>query len=156
MQLLRPKEFKIKTEYDGEYTYLLSRIPYDPDGKEIGVLLVPTAVKTGDYKAHHALCRRMYNYIARVVDDKPIILSTSDLINNHVPDFNTGIKLEVAMMEYNYLFFVKGVVSSFSNGCAPMFQEWSTKILTGLQGLLSTLGQQLSTNSEQSTPSKTQ
>ena len=79
-------------------------------GIQYGGSILP---KVGDYKLNEAMMLKMMNYVAVEVQGKLLRLATPQLVDNHVPDLDTGLQLEWAMMEYNAGFFHKGTISDF-------------------------------------------
>ncbi|MEG7741712.1 hypothetical protein U2084_14840, partial [Listeria monocytogenes] len=90
---------------------------------------IPTAAPSvGDYAANEALMLKMLSFVAvETGAGQPIQLSTRALIDNHVPDFRTGVELEKAMLEYNFGFFELGAISDLSKDFASKAQAWITK-----------------------------
>lgn len=133
-ELLEPKELKITTQGGAEKVYIISKIPYMSGGREICTQFVTTALpKAGDYKLNEALSRKMFSFVAVRVDGADIRMTTDDLINNHVPDFQTGIRLEKEMLEYNFGFFEQEKISAFLKAAATKAQAWLMPILSQLQ-----------------------
>lgn len=70
--------------------------------------------KIGDYKSNEVIMLKLMSHVAVVVgEDDAIILDSQALVDNHVPDWETLAKIEVAMMQYNCSFFQDGKISSF-------------------------------------------
>lgn len=113
-EMIKPKEIVIRDMDEVEHTFILSRLPY-PVGREVAAVY-PTAnmPKVGDYKASEAVMLKMFKYIAKVPEESdPIRLVNLDLIANHVPDATVGLKLEAAMLAYNFDFFGQGGLSGY-------------------------------------------
>lgn len=113
-EMIKPKEIVIRDMDEVEHTFILSRLPY-PVGREVAAVY-PTAnmPKVGDYKASEAVMLKMFKYIAKVPEDSdPIRLVNLDLIANHIPDATVGLKLEAAMLAYNFDFFGQGGLSGY-------------------------------------------
>ena len=136
--LLNPTPLEVEGKDGVKRNYLLGDVPYLPDGREIASQFITTAVpKIGDYKLNEALSRKMFKYIAAVVDGSdPIILTTDALINNHVPDFITGIKLEEAMLERCLGFSVAGKLREYQGTWKNKGAGFLIKTLSQLSGAL--------------------
>ncbi len=150
--MLEPIEKEIPLPEGGTKTFILSKFPAIA-GREI-VTQYPTtgAPKIGDYKTNEALMLKLMAYVAVPIEGGgQIPLTTSALVNNHVPDFETLMKLEWAMMEYNCSFFRNGVALGFLTGLTTKVQALITKTLTGLSQPLSEPTAPPSENSEKST-----
>jgi hypothetical protein len=159
MALLKPKPVTVKDCDRKEHHYMIHRFEYWT-GREI-ILQYPTASlpKLGDYSVSEALAAKMMAYVTIKSGDLDIALTTRELVSNHVPDAETGLALELELMQYNYSFFTPGAILSFFGSCAPTFKGWITSISKGLQEHLSQQTKQSSGNSKgqpQSTTSKTQ
>jgi hypothetical protein len=151
--MIEPKELVLTTPA-GEKTYILSKIPYASGGREVMTMYIPTALpKVGDYKANEELALKLMAHVGvKLPGGNTINLTTRDLINNHVPDFQTGIRLEKEMLEYNMGFFDPEKISEFRIKMAKALRAWITPILTELQQSFSKADAPASTNSGQSTP----
>lgn len=132
MNLIEPKTITITTQAGTEKNYIISKMPYASGGREVLTQFIPTAAPTvGDYQANEALMLKMMGFVAvESTAGAPIQLTTRALIDNHVPDFRTGVELEKAMLEYNFGFFELGAISDLSGTIASKAQAWITKILT--------------------------
>jgi hypothetical protein len=106
--LIKPKEIII-TDLDGdEKTFIISRLPATVGREVLAKYPVATAPKLGDYGVSTEAMRLMMGYVAvpRAMDE-PLRLKTQALIDNHVPDGQSLIKLEFEMLRYNTDFFGK-------------------------------------------------
>lgn len=113
-ELIEPKEFTLTGKDGVERTYVLSILPY-PVGRKVAALY-PTAnmPKIGDYNVSQEVMQDLFKHIAVRRDDADDLrLTTLALISNHVPDAVTGLKLEAAMLAYNFDFFGQGGLSKF-------------------------------------------
>lgn len=118
MPLLEPKEFEVITLKGDTRTYILSKFPAIA-GREIVAGYPLTAVpKLAEYKANEEIMRKLMAYVAIDNNGNMLALTTEALINNHVPDYETLVKIEFEMMRYNTSFFGKGEISTFFAGIA--------------------------------------
>jgi hypothetical protein len=112
--LLEPKDEEFLTLKGETKTYVLSKFPAVA-GREI-VAGYPTSAipKVADYKDNEAIMLKLMCYVAVKHPNGTLLrLVTSELVNNHVPDYETLLKIEIAMMKYNTSFFGQGEVSTF-------------------------------------------
>lgn len=157
MSLLQPKEILVKTLSGEEKTFVISKFPAVA-GREIFAQypfsLLP---KVGEYKLNEALMLKIMGYVGVATTDpaRPQVLNTRALVDNHVPDWETLARLELAIMDYNCSFFASGGASTFFAGLGATANRKITEILTGLLANLSQAAKQPSTNSEPSIPLKT-
>jgi hypothetical protein len=145
--MIEPKEIEI----DGK-TFIISKFPAIA-GREIITQYLPSAApKIGDYKNNEALMLKLMSYVGVTIASGNIVqLSTQALVNNHVGSWETLMKLEAAMLEYNCSFFQNGLISGFFGDIAQKLPQWISKILTDSLAQLSQKEKQPSTNFEQST-----
>lgn len=132
MDLIQPKPFQTTDQDGNPRTYILSKFPA-VDGREIVAKYPISALpKLGDYAVSEETMLKLMSFVAVDNNGTPLRLSTRALVNNHVPDFETLAKIEMAMMEFNCSFFRNGTL---------------------LNGLQSVVRQVLAKISEMSTPS---
>ena len=132
-ELLKPEEKTLK-DLDGvEHTFIISRLPAVA-GREIITQYPTTAVpKVGNYGENEKVMLKLMSYVAKVTPEgNQIRLSTQALVDNHVPDSETLLKLEAAMLSYNTNFFNIGRISKNLNGFAVNIQQLASQILTQL------------------------
>lgn len=102
-------------------------------GREI-ILQYPTSAmpKLGDYKTNHALMLRIMGYVGVKVEgrDGLLMLSNEDLLNNHVSDAETLLRLEWAMINHNFSFFTDGRASNILSLIVDKASSLSAKTLT--------------------------
>jgi len=150
--LLKPKEVTI-LDRDGEsHTYIISRIPAIPGRELVTQYPLTAAPKVGDYAMNEALMLKLMCYVGVPRDSGgPLLLSTRELVNNHVPDWEALAKLEMAMMEYNVSFFGNGKALGFLEAIAAKAQVLLSQTLTDLSGRSSPVAKPPSKNSDSST-----
>lgn len=151
--LLKPKEFKVK-DIDGiERTYMLSRFPAIAGREIIAKYPLSALPKLGDYAINEETMLKLMAFVAVVTDQgQEIELKNRTLVDNHVPDFETGLRIEAAMIEYNCSFFHNGQSLTFFQAIAQKAQAYLIKTLMDLSVQSSKKAKPPSTNSAQSTP----
>lgn len=121
-----------KTVELGSKTYILGKFPATV-GREI-LMQYPTSAmpKIGDYKTNHALMLRIMGYVGVQVEgrEEPLMLTTEALVNNHVTNAETLVKLEWAMVQHNFDFFTDGRASSFLESLMQKAQSQAFGMLT--------------------------
>lgn len=147
MILIQPQQ----VELDGK-TYIISKIPAT-DAREIITQYLPSAMpKLGEYKRNEELMYKLMAFVAVITDSgAELILNSKTLINNHVESWETLLRLEAKMMEYNCSFFRDGRISGILTELRQTLPAWISKILMDSLERLSQAEKQRSTNSEQST-----
>ena len=129
--MLNPEVVEIEGKDGVKRKYTICDVPYMSGGREICSQFVSSAApKIGDYKLNEALAMKMFNHIYVDVAGNMVALSNSAMIDNHVPDFITGVKLESAMIEKNLGFSVAGKIRKFQQQWKADAPELITKTLT--------------------------
>lgn len=113
-ELLYPKEVQIKGRRGDDKTFIISEIPA-VDGRKIAALYpVSNIPKLGEYNVSEEAMLLLMRYVAVVLDDgRELRLTTKALVDNHVPGAEALLRLEYAMLEYNFSFFGEGGLSAF-------------------------------------------
>lgn len=144
--MLEPMEKEIPMPDCGVKTFILSKFPAIAGREIVTQYPLSGAPKLGDYQTNEALMLKLMAFVAVKTDNGPLILSTRELVNNHVPDFETLLKLEWAMMEYNCSFFRNGGALQFLDGLKVKFRQSISRTLTDLLAQLSGKDKQSSAN----------
>ena len=153
MDLLIPKEIKVKTQTKGEKTYIISKFPAIAGREIIAKYPLSGLPKIGDYEVNEETMFKLMEYVAVKTDQgEPIRLQTRALIDNHIPDWETLARIEIEMMGYNCSFFQQGKISSFLDTIKANAEQSITSILTDLLGRLSPAAKPNSGNLKKNTP----
>jgi hypothetical protein len=145
--MLEPKEESIALPDGTEKIYILSKFPAVA-GREI-VAKYPVAImpKLGDYAVSEETMIKLMAYVGvKLENGDTLMLTTRELIDNHVKSWETLAKIEIAMMGYNCSFFGNGRASGFFDGIAQKLPALATQILTNSFQQLSAKDKQPSTN----------
>lgn len=146
MNLLKPKEIKLVDNDGIERVYILHKLPY-LEAREIAAQYFSSALpKIGDYRLNEKMLYKLMNFITVEINGQQIRLSTPDMINNHVPDIETGIRLEFLEMDHNVGFFRNGTASNFWENAVQSLIAKISAILTQSQVPSSPTEKPLSTN----------
>jgi hypothetical protein len=131
--MLEPKELVLKDASGKERTFILSKFPAIA-GREIITQYPTSAVpKLGDYAVNEALMLKIMAYVAVQMPEGPALpLTTRGLVDNHTGDWETLVRLEWAMMEYNCSFFGQGLNSNFLESISQKAVTWITQTLMPL------------------------
>ncbi len=107
--------------------------------------------KIGDYELNKKTMLKLMGYVGvRQPNGDVLRLSTEALVNNHVPDWETLAKIEMAMMEKNCSFFRNGQSWDFLSNMAQIFLQKLSEMLTRSSEQLSPQEKPPSTSSAQS------
>lgn len=103
--LIKPLEIEVK-DIDGNlHKYTISRLPAVAGREILAKYLGGTMPKIGDYKDNHESMLKMMKYVAVEIDGQLQTLQTQALIDNHIPDTECLLRLEIEMIRHNTSFF---------------------------------------------------
>lgn len=141
--MLEPKEITVETQKGDKRVYILSKFPA-VQGREIIAKYPLSAVpKLGDYGVNEETMLKLMAFVAVPRDEGgPLTLTTRGLVDNHVPDWETLARIEVAMLEYNVSFFGNGKGSTFLEAITKKAQAFLSQTLMDLSGQSSRKGKQ--------------
>ena len=154
--MIEPKTVEIEDQQGKTHTFKIGEMPYLDGGREVCSQYITTAAPlVGKYKENQELAVKMFRHISKVTEDGgEIKLTTEALINNHIPDFMTGVRLEVAALEHNVGFSAIGLIQEYRQKWVQDLPDVITKILTVLRDSLLQIEPPLSTTSKKNTPPK--
>lgn len=151
--MLEPKEITITTQAGEDKNYILSKFPAIAGREIIAKYPISGMPKLGDYEVNEETMLKLMSFVSvRTSDGGELRLTTKELINNHVPDWETLARIEIEMMGYNCSFFQNGKISNFFDTIKASAERSISSILTALLGQLSQQTKQPSKNSKQNTP----
>lgn len=144
--LLQPKEIEIEGS-----KFIISKMPCTVAQEVLFNLPTGLIPLLSNFSKSEEMAFKMLSYCERVYTDRPNVpLKSKVLIDNHVPDFNTLIKLEQEVLQYNFDFFASERVLNFLNEGLSRVESKASGILTDLLDKLLQVSQQPLNNSEQS------
>lgn len=150
--MLEPKEISIKTQAGVDKVFIISKFPAIAGREIIAKYPLSGMPKLGDYQVNEETMLKLMCYVsAKTPDDGQIALTTKELINNHIPEWETLARIEIEMMGYNCSFFQQGKISSFLDTIKANAERSILSTLTDLLGRLSQQTKQASGNSKQDT-----
>tara|TARA_R110000851_G_scaffold100026_6_gene215470 strand:- start:2642 stop:3094 length:453 start_codon:yes stop_codon:yes gene_type:complete len=150
--MLEPKEITVKDGNDIEREFIISKFPAIAGREIVAKYPLSGLPKLGDYSVNEETMLKLMKFVAVKTDAGELQLTTNALVDNHVPDWETLGRLEVAMMEYNCSFFRSGKISSFFDSIKATALQLTSKTLTDSLGQLLQTAKQASENSKKTTP----
>jgi len=127
--LIQPKSVEING-----YKFVISKMPCTV-AQEV-IIKLPTGLVPllSDFSQAEDMAFKMLSYCERVYSDgRPNVgLISKEIIDNHVPDFDTLVKLETECINYNYDFFSDGKLLAFLNKGVCLVESKASGILTDL------------------------
>ncbi|HGN0249016.1 TPA: hypothetical protein ACKRJX_001370 [Proteus mirabilis] len=143
--LIKPKEITVIDSDRQQHTFIISRLPATIGREILAKYPLSNAPKIGDYEVSKEAMLKMMAYVAVEKEDQEIYLKTSTLIDNHVPDGEALIRLELEMLKYN--------TSFFGNGGSQNFLQYLLGKLSGsLPSIIKTLMASLPSSSQPASP----
>lgn len=144
--MLEPMRKEITTQAGVTKAFYLSKFPAIAGREIIAKYPFSNAPKLGDYVVSEETMLKLMAFVAVETDSGQLALSTRALIDNHVPDWETLMKLEFFMLDYNCSFFRAGLNFDFLKSFGPKLQAWLSPILTDLSAQLLKADKQPSTS----------
>ncbi|MGM7530630.1 hypothetical protein [Proteus mirabilis] len=143
--LIKPKEITVIDSDRQQHTFIISRLPATIGREILAKYPLSNAPKIGDYEVSKEAMLKMMAYVAVEKEGQEIYLKTSTLIDNHVPDGEALIRLELEMLKYN--------TSFFGNGGSQNFLQYLLGKLSGsLPPIIKTLMASLPSSSQPASP----
>ena len=143
--LIKPKEITVIDSDRQQHTFIISRLPATIGREILAKYPLSNAPKIGDYDVSKEAMLKMMAYVAVEKEGQEIYLKTSTLIDNHVPDGEALIRLELEMLKYN--------TSFFGNGGSQNFLQYLLGKLSGsLPSIIKTLMASLPSSSQPASP----
>lgn len=104
--LIKPQNITVKDRDGNEHSFVISRLPATVGREILAKYPVANVPKLGDYGTSTEAMLLMMRYVGIERDDGSILtFKTQALIDNHVPDGEALIRLEIEMIKYNSSFF---------------------------------------------------
>ena len=149
--LLSPKKVLVHLQDGEEKEFVISKFPA-VDGREI-IAAYPVAnlPKIGDYGVSKQTMLKLMTYVAVETATGTLLpLTTEALVNNHVPDWEALVKIEMLMLEYNTSFFDHGLLPGLLDRLLEKAAPMLSRILTSSLQALAQVSEQHTSNSETS------
>lgn len=146
--MIMPKPLPLKGQDGTARTYVLSKFDAIAGREIVAKYPVANLPKLGDYGVSEATMLKVMTFVGIQLEgrDEPLMLTTRDLVKNHVPDWEVLARLEWAMLEYNCSFFANGLNSVSLEGWMDKARPLISQILTALSAQSSEAGKPPSTN----------
>lgn len=139
-ELLNPKPVTVADRNGVEHHYVIGQFPAIT-GREVAAKY-PTSIaalakqwEENQYGENEKIMLKAMSFVERVLEDGSTVrLTTAALVDNHVPDAEALIRLERALLEYNFSFFEKFNRSISSGGIVQnMIKLVTSTLINSLQ-----------------------
>jgi hypothetical protein len=132
----------IRKEFDGK-EYIIYEMPCTVSREVISQYAIANAPKIGNYELSEKLMLKVMKHVAVMLDNGyEQKLTNIDLINNHVPNALTLMKLEKEVIQYSNDFLADGEILNFLGLVMKVADKKITEILTHLLGVSSEVEEQ--------------
>lgn len=112
--MINPEEVTVTDALGAEHKFTISTLPAIDGRYVLSQYPVANMPKTGDYEVSKKAMLTMMKYVGKVQPNGELLQFTSEaLVNNHVPDAECLIRLEIEMLKKNTSFFQTGSGQSF-------------------------------------------
>jgi hypothetical protein len=136
----------ITKEINGR-TYTIYEMPCTISREILTQYAIANAPKLGNYEDSEKLMLKVMKHVSVILDGGyEQRLTTLELINNHVPDAMTLMKLEKEVIQYSNDFLADGEILNFLGLVMKVADKKITEILTHLLDSLSIADEQPSEN----------
>lgn len=140
--LIEPKEITVTDSNGAEHQYTIGKFPAVAGREILAKYPLSNAPKLADYGVSQDVMLKLMNHVTkRLSDGREIRLSTAALVDNHVPDAEALLRIEMASLGYNVSFFSNAGVKNFRDYLLTQAESLIQSIMTTPMGssLLSSL-----------------
>lgn len=131
--LIDPVEVQIADSNGAEKMFRLGKMPATVGREVLAKYPLSSIPKVGDYDTGHAAMLKMMRFVET---ESGIRLTTAALIDNHVPDGEALLRLEIEMLRHNTSFFGRAGSQSLGAFLLARVQEYAPSIMQTLMGFL--------------------
>ena len=133
MELIRPKEFNSESG-----TFILSKFPATIGREIMFKYPIGNIPKLASYLESEQAMLLLMQHVEKKLPDRNLRLDSKILINQHIEGGGEElIKIEYAVLCYNYSFLPAGGISEIWTKCRTTLEESATKILMNWWDMLS-------------------
>lgn len=138
-ELIDPVEVQIKDSNGTEKLFILGKMPATIGREVLAKYPLSSIPKVGDYDTGHAAMLKMMRFVET---EDGIRLTTAALIDNHVPDGEALLRLEIEMLRHNTSFFGRAGSQTLGAFLLARVREFAPSIMQTLMDFLQQLSQQ--------------
>lgn len=132
-ELIKPKNITVKDADGTEHEFVISRLPAIAGREVLAKYPMTNMPKTGDYGQSKDAMLLMMKYVGKEMENGEVLrLSSEALVNNHIPDGEALIRLEIETLRYNSSFFGNAGSQNFLDSLLE-------KLAAGLPKVIETL-----------------
>jgi hypothetical protein len=136
----------IRKEFEGK-EYIIYEMPCTVSREVLAQYAIANMPKLGDYETSEKLMLKVMKHVAVILEGGyEQKLTTIELINNHVPNALTLMKLEKEVIQYSNDFLADGEILNFLGLVLKVADKKITEILTHLLDVSLIQDEQLSEN----------
>lgn len=132
MELREPKEYESK--HSG--TFIISKFPATVGREMMYKYPINNIPRLMDYLDSEAAMVKLMSFVEKKLPERNIRLENKVLIDQHVNCATDLVKIEYAVLAYNFDFLPPGGVSALWSSAMEKLEGSTTKILTNIVGFL--------------------
>lgn len=150
--LIEPKEITVTDSNGAEHQYTIGKYPAVAGREILAKYPLSNAPKLADYGVSQETMLKLMNHVTKTLSDgREIRLSTTALVDNHVPDAEALLRIEMASLGYNVSFFSNAGVKDFQGYLLAQLETLINKAMqmpTVLSAVSSAVASQRTANSK--------
>lgn len=150
--LIEPKEITVTDSNGAEHQYTIGKYPAVAGREILAKYPLSNAPKLADYGVSQETMLKLMNHVTKTLSDgREIRLSTVALVDNHVPDAEALLRIEMASLGYNVSFFSNAGVKDFQGYLLAQLETLINKAMqmpTVLSAVSSAVASQRTANSK--------
>lgn len=150
--LIEPKEITVTDSNGAEHQYTIGKYPAVAGREILAKYPLSNAPKLADYGVSQETMLKLMNHVTKTLSDgREIRLSTAALVDNHVPDAEALLRIEMASLGYNVSFFSNAGVKDFQGYLLAQLETLINKAMqmpTVLSAVSSAVASQRTANSK--------
>lgn len=131
--LIDPVSVAIKDSNGDERNFTIGKMPATIGREVLAKFTLSNLPKVGDYDVSHEAMLKMMRFVET---ESGIRLTTTALVDNHVPDGEALMRLEIEMMRHNTSFFGRAGNQSLGGFLLARIQEYVPSIMQTLTAFL--------------------
>lgn len=121
MNYLEPKSITIACADGDTREFIIHKFPAIAGREILSQYPLTAAPKIGNYQENEKLMLKLMCYVHALDGDKTVPLNSQLLVDKHIPEFETLMKLEWEVMQYNCSFFQNGGLSALLAEAVALF-----------------------------------
>jgi hypothetical protein len=132
---IKPLEIQVTDADKVEHSFTISRMPATT-AREVVAHYTSGLATAKNYEASEKAMLQMMQFVGKEIEGNIVPLKSKALIDNHIPDGEALIRLEIEMMRYNTSFFGNAGSQNLKDFLLSKVEIFKPKIMQMLTALL--------------------